>query len=110
MKTEQGCAGCIVDDIAGAVKLMDIDEEKQLQIINACMGYLSTHFNFDDLPSKFITGVHRIAKELSGERLPFKELRKNCNDVGLKLSLKLSKELGKKPPSLKRFETLVRWA
>jgi uncharacterized protein with ATP-grasp and redox domains len=109
MKTEQGCAGCIVDDIAGAVRLMNVSVPKQLEIINACMKYLSTEFSFDELPSKFITGVHRIAKDLSGERLPFKELRKNCNDVGLKLSRKLANTLLKSPDNLSRFEILVKW-
>lgn len=109
MKAEQDCPGCIVDDISGAVRLMDVDEPKQLEVINACMDYLSKNFNFETLPSTFITAVHRIAKEKTGQRLPFEALRKNCNDVGLKLSAKLAKELSKKRDSLTRFETLVRW-
>jgi damage-control phosphatase, subfamily I len=109
VKAEQGCASCIIDDIAGAVKLMGVDERKQLEVINACMAYLSKDFNFHTLPSTFITGVHRIAKEMTGERLPFAALRKNCNDVGLKISAKVDKELSKKKDTLSRFETLVHW-
>lgn len=109
MKTEQGCAGCIIDDIGGAVKLMGVDEGQQLAVINACMEYLSKNFNFNELPSVYITEVHRIAKSLTGQRLPFEKLRKNCNDVGLKLSDRLSKELSKKKDNLARFETLVKW-
>jgi damage-control phosphatase, subfamily I len=109
MKSEQGCAGCIIDDISGAVRLMKVDEKKQLEVINACMDYLSKEFNFDTIPSTFITGVHRIAKTLTGQRLPFEELRKNCNDVGLKLSAKLQKELAPKKDTLGRFQELVKW-
>lgn len=109
MKAEQGCAGCIIDDISGAVRLMGVDEKKQLEVIKACMDYLSKNFNFQTLPSTFITGVHRIAKQMTGERLPFEQLRKNCNDVGLKLSQKLQQQLSKRKDSLDRFETLIKW-
>lgn len=109
MKAEQGCAGCIIDDIGGAVKLMGVDEPTQLKVINECMDYLGKNFNFDTLPSVFITGVHRIAKHITGQKLPFEKLRKNCNDVGLKLSEKLKKELARKPDNIKRFETLIKW-
>jgi uncharacterized protein with ATP-grasp and redox domains len=109
MKTEHGCAGCILDDIAGAVKLMNVPEALQLSVINACSKYLSENFNFEKIPSVFITGVHRIAKQMTQQRLPFEQLRKNCNDVGLKLSAKLARDLKKKPDNLKTFETLVRW-
>src|SRR5271166_1263863 len=109
MKAEHGCAGCIIDDISGAVKLMGVDEKLQLEIINTCMDYLSHNFNFDSLPSVFITEVHRIAKHVTGQRLPFEKLRKNCNDVGLKLSSKLQKTLARKKDSLKRFEELIKW-
>jgi uncharacterized protein with ATP-grasp and redox domains len=109
LKAEQGCAGCIIDDIAGAVRLMGVDEAKQLEVINACMGYLGKSFNFNELPSTFITQVHRIAKEKTGQRIPFSELRKNCNDVGLTLSRKLEVELSKQKDCLARFETLIKW-
>jgi len=109
VKAEQGCAGCIVDDIGGAVRLMGVDEKKQLEVINACMKYLSENFNLNTLPSVFITEVHRIAKHLTGQRLPFEQLRKNCNDVGLKLSGLLQKELSKKKDTHFKFETLVKW-
>lgn len=109
MKAENGCAGCIIDDIGGAVKLMGVDSAKQLEVVNACMKYLSGTFNFNTLPSVYITAVHRIAKEITGQKLPFEKLRKNCNDVGLKLSAKLAKQLASKPDSLGRFELLIKW-
>jgi uncharacterized protein with ATP-grasp and redox domains len=109
MKAEHGCAGCIVDDISGAVKLMGLEEALQLEIINTCMDYLSHNFNFDTLPSVFITEVHRIAKHVAGQRLPFEKLRKNCNDVGIKLSNKLAADLKYQPNNLKRFEELIKW-
>ena len=109
MKAEQGCASCIIDDISGAVRLMGVDEEKQLEVINSCMKYLAENFNFHTIPSVYITEVHRIAKHLTGQRLPFEKLRKNCNDVGLKLSAKIGKDLAKKKDTVGRFETLVKW-
>ncbi|MCC6277549.1 MAG: DUF89 family protein [Oligoflexia bacterium] len=109
MKTEQGCAGCIIDDIGGAVKLMGLSEGLQLEIMRECMDYLSKNFSFDSIPSTHITAVHRIAKKLSGQRLPFEKLRTNCNDVGLKLSAKLSRKLKGQKKDLKAFELLVKW-
>ncbi len=109
MKAEQGCAGCIIDDISGAVKLMGVDNATQLTVMNQAMKYLSENFNFDTLPSVYITEVHRIAKKVTGQRLPFEQLRKNCNDVGLALSDKLALKLASMPDTLERFETLVKW-
>jgi uncharacterized protein with ATP-grasp and redox domains len=109
MKAENGCAGCIIDDIAGAVQLMGVESSKQQEVINASMKYMSEEFNFETIPSTFITAVHRIAKRLTGQRLPFENLRKNCNDVGLKLSDKLASDLKSLPDTLERFETLIKW-
>ena len=109
MKAESGCAGCIIDDIGGAVRLMGVTEAQQLEVINACMDYMSKNFDFNHLPSTFITAVHRIAKEKTGQRLPFEKLRKNCNDVGLKLSDKLAKSRKKQKESKRKFEELVKW-
>jgi uncharacterized protein with ATP-grasp and redox domains len=109
MKAENGCAGCIIDDIAGAVQLMGVESSKQEEVINASMKYMSEEFNFKTIPSTFITAVHRIAKHLTGQRLPFENLRKNCNDVGLRLSDKLASELKSLPDTLERFETLIKW-
>jgi uncharacterized protein with ATP-grasp and redox domains len=88
---------------------MGISSEKQLEIMKGCMDYLSKEFNFKTLPSTYITEVHRIAKSISGQSLPFEKLRKNCNDVGLKFSAKLEKELSKKKDTLQKFEVLVKW-
>lgn len=109
MKAEQGCAGCIIDDISGAVALMGVDEKKQLEVMKSCMEYMGKNFNFDTLPSVFITEVHRIAKHMTGQRLPFAELRKNCNDVGLALSKKLATSQKSKKDTLKKFEELIKW-
>ncbi len=109
MKTEQGCAGCIIDDISGAVRLMGVDEKTQLEVIKSCMDYMGKNFDFNTLPSVFITEVHRIAKHMTGLRLPFAELRKNCNDVGLALSKKLATAQKPKKESLKKFEELIKW-
>lgn len=109
MRAEQGCAGCIIDDIGGAVKLMGVDNATQLKVINESMKYLAENFNFQTLPSVYITGVHRIAKNITGQKLPFEALRKNCNDVGLKLSVKLAKKLSRKKDTLAKFTELVKW-
>ncbi len=88
---------------------MGVDENKQLEIINSCMDYMGRNFNFNTIPSVFITEVHRIAKLKTGQRLPFAELRKNCNDVGLALSKKLQKKLESKKEGLRKFEELIKW-
>ncbi|MBK9294117.1 MAG: DUF89 family protein [Oligoflexia bacterium] len=109
MRAGESCPGCIIDDIGGAVSLMGVDKPTQIKIINECMSYLSKEFNYNTLPSTYITEVHRIAKRISGQSLPFEQLRKNCNDVGLKLSIKLAKKLKNKKDALSKFTELIKW-
>ena len=110
MKAELDCISCILDDVAGAVKLMPISADQRNEIMQQCMKMMANQFDLNSVPSKYITEVHRIAKRISGIEVPFESLRKACNRVGLKLSEVVEKEASKIKDPFKRFRFLVRWA
>ncbi|OGQ34205.1 MAG: hypothetical protein A3F16_07630 [Deltaproteobacteria bacterium RIFCSPHIGHO2_12_FULL_43_9] len=110
MKSEFACIECILDDVAGAVVLLDISENKRIEIMRLCKQMMAEKFNTNTVPSKFITEVHRIAKRVSGIDIPFKELRDACNRVGLKLAGLISSELDRVHDPYERFKLLIRWS
>ncbi|MFC2075007.1 DUF89 domain-containing protein [Bdellovibrionota bacterium] len=110
MKSSNDCVACILDDIDGAVKLMDISEEQRKEIMHRCLVMMAEEFNLETVPSTFITKVHRIAKEVSGIDVPFEPLRKACNQVGIKLAEVVEGEVDAISDPLERFTLLTRWS
>jgi uncharacterized protein with ATP-grasp and redox domains len=91
--TRMPCLPCIIDDLVGALDLMDVDEELQVAIAKRCLEFLRDEFRCGDLPSYYITYVHREIKRGTGNPIPFKELRAACNVVGMELAAQLEGRL-----------------
>ena len=109
MKTKPECINCIISDLWGAIKAEIRDEDTQYAIINKSLSFLGDSFSKDKVPSFFITQVHRIFKEVSGIRVPFKEIRQMSNQVGLMIARKVSSQ-AKKLKGFALFSYLVDWA
>ncbi|MEA3431084.1 MAG: ARMT1-like domain-containing protein [candidate division WOR-3 bacterium] len=109
MLTQLECAPCIIDDLVGAIKLLNLPREIQKRILAEGLDYLSKNFNLQTIPSYHITQVHRILKRISGIEVPFAELRSNCNKVGTEIANYLSRE-SEKLSNFDRFYYLARWA
>jgi uncharacterized protein with ATP-grasp and redox domains len=107
--TAEVCRGCIIDDLKGALQLLDVSEEKRHQILATCERFLAVEFGFSRLPSYYITAVHRELKRITGLALPFAELRRACNEVGLVLAEKLRRQLASLPQK-EGFRLAVEWA
>jgi len=109
MKAESVCLPCIVDDLRGAVDSEIADEKRRRAILREALHYLAEDFSCDFPPPKFITGVHRVFKRVSGIKTPFASRRTKCNEVGTKLALEL-KHRASAMRGLARFTFFVRWA
>ncbi len=109
MLTQLECAPCIIDDLVGAIKLLNLPREIQKKILAEGLDYLSKNFNLQTIPSYHITQVHRILKRISGIEVPFKDLRSNCNKVGTEIANYLSQE-SKKLSDFDGFYYLAKWA
>lgn len=107
--TQLECIPCIIDDLVGAIKLLNLPHKTEKRILNESLVYLSKNFNLQTVPSYHITHVHRILKTISETEVPFKDLRSNCNRVGIELADHLSREL-EKLSGFEGFHYLARWA
>lgn len=104
------CLTCIVDDLAGALEGLKVNEGVKINVIKKSLEYLAENFSHKEVPSKFITGVHRILKKETGLKTPFSRLRANCNKTGVKIAEALEKSLDKIDSDRKRFEKILRWS
>ena len=109
MLTKLTCATCIVDDLCGALDLLDLNEESKNKILKEAFYFLSKEFSTDKIPSYFITEVHRILKRVSKIKIPFKERRDKCNQLGMEMAKRIDKEIEGMKES-ERFLFLVNWA
>lgn len=109
MITRMPCLPCIIDDAVGALELLGVDEELQVEIMKRCLEFLHGEFRCGELPSYYITEVHREIKRSTGIAMPFKELREACNRVGMELAARLEQRISGLSDK-DRFVEAVRWA
>jgi len=110
MKTQLKCISCFIDDAIGGIELIEKDKKVQKKLIKKIISYFDkTSIDYNKTPSFYITRVHRVIKNYYKKDNLFKNIREQCNSVGLKLSKKIKKELGNKT-DLKTFKKLIKWA
>lgn len=103
------CLACIVDDLVGAMDVLKLKEETKNRVIKSSLKYLSKNFSDKNVPSRFITDVHRILKKETGLVTPFAKLRENCNKTCLKIANSIEKSFNKITSEQKKFEKILRW-
>ncbi|HMD69202.1 MAG TPA: ARMT1-like domain-containing protein [Chitinivibrionales bacterium] len=109
MKSTPRCLSCYVDDIAGALELLDVPETAKNKVLKRCLSYLSGHGDTAEPPSYTITHLHRILKRTLGMDMLFAKLRRACLRAGMAVAASVEKRAGKLS-GLARFRFLVRWA
>lgn len=109
MRARTGCFECVLDDVIGAAKLEADSPEDRERVRVAVLDYLNGRFDLEREPSEFITGVHRILKQVLNRDMPFKALRDKCNEIGVSLSRRVEAET-EKLPDAERFRLRLRWA
>ena len=109
MRTVPACLTCILGDVYAAAQLVTPDPAVQLQVAKDAMRFLADRFNYERVPSYYITEVHRILKRDTGIPMPFAESRAQLNRIALDIAARLSAEAAKLE-GLPRFRFLARWA
>ena len=108
MRSHLNCAGCIIDDLCGALQLIPLEEKTKQEILRKSFQFLAREFSTEKIPSYFITEVHRILKRVSGIEIPFQERRDKCNQLGMEMTKEISLEAEGLDES-ERFSFLVNW-
>ncbi len=110
METQLNCIPCFIDDIIGGINLIEKDDKIKKRLVSDIINYFAEEgIDYSKTPSYYITRVHRIIKKYYGKDNLFKDIRDKCNEVGLKLSEKIGKELATED-EINRFKKLVKWA
>lgn len=104
-----GCISCIIDDVVGALLPLVQDDAVRRRVIDVCLQYLHDDFSLDQVPSIYITGVHRILKQITGIPVPYALLRTRCNEIGREIADKVARRV-ERLPEFEAFSLLVRWA
>jgi len=110
MRAQLQCASCIIDDLQGALWTEALDKETQFQILREAMLWLGNEFDEEHIPSYYITRVHRLLKERTGNQMPFRELRGRCNKAGIATRERVAEQLAKVSDDEQRLLTLILWA
>ena len=110
MRSHLRCASCIVDDLRGALETTTSDERARLSILREAMAWLGSEFDLQHIPSYYITRVHRLLKERTGQDKPFNELRDRCNEAGLDILARVANRLHGIDAEAERMQYLALWA
>jgi len=95
MRTHLNCASCIIDDLCGALQLIPLEEKTKKKILKESFQFLAREFS--------------TLKRISGIKIPFKERRDKCNQLGREMAEKIGLEAEALEES-ERFSFLVNWA
>jgi uncharacterized protein with ATP-grasp and redox domains len=106
---DRRCGPCILHDLRGAMALLGHAPELRARIEARATRMLDERLAEGRLPSAYITDVHRILKEEARDPLPFRDLRRGCNRVGLELARRVESEVAGMAPQA-RFRALCLWA
>jgi len=106
MHVEPPCVACVFDDLEGAIRLLVDSEDTANQIMQQALHFVARDYALGKVPSYYITGVHRIFKQVTGIAMPFATLRRRANEVGLRITERLV--LPADPQE--RFRYLAGWA
>jgi len=109
LKREPACLPCVLDDLLGALELLELDARVSGEILAEARAFLDETFPENRVPSYYITGVHRILKRVADIETPFRELREGCNRVGIEIAAGVEEEIAKLPAA-ERFRPLCLWA
>jgi len=109
MRTVPACLTCILGDVHVAARQVAADEAAALQVVRDAMTFLGENFDYERVPSYYITQVHRILKQDTAVPVPFAESRQELNRIALILAAELSADAARRE-GRDRFRFLATWA
>jgi|WetSurMetagenome_2_1015567.scaffolds.fasta_scaffold01873_4 damage-control phosphatase, subfamily I len=109
MKSTPRCLSCYIDDIAGALDLLDAPAKDKTLVLKKSLAYMGEHLDDNAPPSYTITNLHRILKRTLGMNMPFAKQRRVCLNAGIAVAATVRRRAARLS-GLARFRFLVRWA
>jgi uncharacterized protein with ATP-grasp and redox domains len=109
MRAVPECLTCILGDVYAAAQ-QTTDGETALRIAREACAYLSSQFDYTAPPSYHITEVHRILKRLTGQAEPFAQRRRQANNAGLRIAVRVAEQASAMGDPAARFRFLALWA
>jgi len=109
MKSSPECVRCFINDLYGAIESLGLNEEISKEIIEEGLKFLSQNINKWELPSFYITELHRIIKRKAKMPFPFKELRETTNQICLEILKEVEREMATLPHE-ERVKWSIKWA
>ena len=110
MRTGLPCPACIIDDLRGALQDAVSDETLRRSILREALAELAGSFDYEHIPSFYITRAHRLLKTRAGVEMPFRALRERCNAAGLALAPRIGARAAAITDPGERLRFLIRWA
>ncbi len=109
MKSSPECVLCFIKDLYGAIESLQLDESLSKEIIEEGLTFLSQNINRWELPSFYITHLHRILKRKAKIPFPFEEMRKKTNEICLEILKDIENDM-KHLSDEERMKNSIKWA
>ena len=81
MKTYFDCVPCFISQSLEAARMVSDDEQVHLKVLREVMRFLET-VSFNNPPPRVSMDVHRIIREITGSRDPYKKVKDQANRMG----------------------------
>jgi len=104
MKMNLDCIPCFQKQALKALQMNGQNEKTQEKALRRVMKCL-IELDWSLTPPELAHNVHRIVREETGIEDPYKEVKKNCNDIALNMLPMIKKKIDATPDSL---ETAIR--
>jgi len=94
MKLNLDCIPCFLRQALQAVRFISDDEERHQKVLReVAKKLLESHW--DSTPPQLAHEVHKIVKSVTNEKDPYKKVKKESNDLVLKIYLHSKSKLKK---------------
>lgn len=102
MKLYPECASCFLRQSGEALNISGADDDLKMEINKQIFYLLHENFKKGASSNKLGTDMHRLIKEKTSNKDPYKDKKTLCNDIAKKY-LPLVKDILKKNPSLENY-------
>ncbi len=100
MKTHLDCVPCFIRQALEAVRMVTDDEAAQGEIIRRALKKLASEMDMSRPPPVLGQRIHRLIRELTGSRDPYREVKKRFNQYALELYPEMKRRIESFPDAL----------
>lgn len=96
MRTFLDCVPCLLRQTIEACRMVGADESVQETVVRRVLENLS-HGDFSQPPPRQAQGIHRLIRELTGQKDPYRAMKEHFNTLALTLLPDLEKKVAEAP-------------